>query len=179
MICRRVEFIPAAAKINRTYAKSIPARVEMLPAGVEIISGGVETASASLELIPTAAPQTFSNGKSASATQMLLSAACKIGHVDLKTPFGSPPANFRRPSGAFTLPAGTRNLLARGREPFDGGAVEDVAVGGVEAGAVAGAVPGFLLVVEGDDAPQVGADGGELVERAGVVAEEGHFREAA
>src|SRR5215203_3156182 len=74
MICRRVEFIPAAAKINRTYAKSIPARVEMLPAGVEIISGGVETASASLELIPTAAPQTFSNGKSASATQMLPSA---------------------------------------------------------------------------------------------------------
>jgi hypothetical protein len=88
MICQRVEFIPAAAKINRTYAKSIPAGVEMLPAGVGIISGGVETASASLELIPTAAPQTFSNGKSASATQRLLSAACKIGHVVLKAPFG-------------------------------------------------------------------------------------------
>src|SRR5215203_1714355 len=85
------------------------------------------------------------------------------------------------PARAFKpklLPAGAFNLLARGRETFDGGAVEDVAVRGVEAGAVAGAVPGFLLVVEGDDAPQVGADGGALVERAGVVAVEGHFQQA-
>ena len=49
----------------------------------------------------------------------------------------------------------------------------------VEAGAVAGAIPSLLGVVPVDDAAEVGADGGTLVNGSGRVAVSGDFGEAA
>jgi hypothetical protein len=69
---------------------------------------------------------------------------------------------------ASSLPVG----IFPGLEGLGGGAVEHGAVG-VEAGPVAGAVPGAFGVVERDDAAQVGAHRGDRMQLVGVVAVDG------